>query len=110
MKIQRISLIKMTAVFLLNQLLFFFSVPAHAAISKELSDEAEKEEAEAQLHLAQKYLDGIDTERDPGRAYYWFRQAARNGDLNAQLKVAQMYFFGEGVAKDNQKSFYFFGG
>jgi len=61
---------------------------------------AELGEIIAQLEVAERYLDGIGTSRDPLAAAEWYQRAADQGDAGSMLILASLYADGEGVARD----------
>lgn len=55
---------------------------------------------DAQLVLAQLYLDGHGVERDPRAALYWFEQAAKRGRTEAVNMVGRCHELGWGTPAD----------
>ncbi len=56
-------------------------------------------DAEAQYQLGRRYLGGNGTEKDPKKAGFWFKKAARNGHIISQRILATMYYNGIGLLK-----------
>jgi uncharacterized protein len=61
---------------------------------------AELGEIVAQLEVAERYREGLGTNRDPIAAAQWYQRAAEQGDAGAMLILANMYADGEGVTRD----------
>ena len=55
---------------------------------------------EAQVSLAEFYLNGLGVAADPAAAVAWYRRAAEAGDPVAQLNLGDLYARGFGVARD----------
>ncbi|HQU15214.1 MAG: hypothetical protein B7Z66_13125 [Chromatiales bacterium 21-64-14] len=61
----------------------------------------------AELLLGLGYLEGrYGLTRNPVRAVYWLRRAARDGHPYAQLELGKLYAQGEGVARDPAHAVY----
>ena len=54
---------------------------------------------EAQSNLAWLYRNGAGTQRDDGKALYWYLLAAKQGDAYAQYNYAEMCEQGLGIAQ-----------
>ena len=54
--------------------------------------------------VAQAYLNGRETEQDPGQAVYWYRKMANKGDANAAYNLGLLYGKGFGVEKNLDKA------
>lgn len=68
---------------------------------------ARSEHTGAQLLLGLAYLEGrYGLRRDPQRAVYWLRRAARDGQPYAQLRLGELYEQGVGVAADPAHAVY----
>src|SRR5947208_9379961 len=63
--------------------------------------QAEKGDAEAQLHLALLYSTGDGVSRDLSKATKWQRKAAEQGLPRAQFLLSQDYANGYGVKRDS---------
>lgn len=61
----------------------------------ELTQIAEAGNPEAQYHLGMLYNNGIGTEKDLAKAFYWFEKAATAGDPLGHYKVG-CYYSGQG--------------
>ncbi len=59
---------------------------------------AKSGDAESQTLLGEMYLDGIGTEMDVDKAFYWISKASSNGDADAQYLLGFMYENGIKVA------------
>jgi TPR repeat protein len=59
---------------------------------------AKSGDAEAQTLLGEMYLDGIGTDMDVNKAFYWISKASNNGDVDAQYLLGFMYENGIKVA------------
>lgn len=55
---------------------------------------------EAQVSLADLYLNGLGVTADPAAAALWYRRAAEAGDPVAQLNLGDLYARGLGVPRD----------
>ena len=90
-----------TAAFLLP-ILLLFNTPLIAAnegkISKpNLMKDAAKGNPEAQLALGACYHEGKDIDKDPAKAFGWFKKSADQGNVVAQYIVGVCYQSGDGV-------------
>lgn len=65
-----------------------------------LTKAAEAGLLEAQVKLAGWYRNGSPVAKDPGKAFYWYRQAAQKGDANAQCNLGWCYASGFGAANN----------
>lgn len=65
-------------------------------------------QADAQLKLAQRHLEGQGLKKDSQKAFYWFEQAATNGNAYAQMQTAYMLKHGEGVKQDYERALFWF--
>ena len=61
---------------------------------------AEKGHVQAEMELADMYLQGKVVTQSNDRAIYWYQKAAENGDMNGQFRLGMMYLNGEYVKKD----------
>lgn len=73
--------------------------PAEAARWRRAAVDAYKKaarrgDAEAQVELADLYLNGRGVEQDTGRAAYWLRRAANQGDETARRKLRFLKEYG----------------
>jgi uncharacterized protein len=62
---------------------------------------AESGNADAQVHLAEIYYDGLGVPTNYNEAVKWFRRAADQGKYTAQYQLSGLYAEGRGVAKDD---------
>ncbi|MBD3669698.1 MAG: sel1 repeat family protein [Gammaproteobacteria bacterium] len=60
---------------------------------------AEAGDPDAQLELAQLYIEGKGTEADQRKANYWLDKAARQGLREAQVMLADRYYDGTGTPR-----------
>ena len=58
--------------------------------------------------LADSYDKGIGVKASPERAFFWYRKAAQQGDLEAQHQTASFYLAGKGVEKDEEKGLFWY--
>lgn len=65
-----------------------------------LTEKANQQDAKSQYLLAQSYELGVDVEENANDAFYWYSQAAKNGQVNAQKKVAYFLVKGIGTKRD----------
>nr|NIU79252.1 hypothetical protein [Gammaproteobacteria bacterium] len=65
-----------------------------------LRADAERGEARAQRHLANRYLRGDGVPRDPEQGTQWMRRAAEQGLAPAQRAYGELLEQGIGVARD----------
>ena len=61
---------------------------------------AKSGDSEAQLKLGLSYLTGRGIEKNSEQAFYWYNQAALNGNVFAEHNLADMYLRGDGVEKN----------
>lgn len=59
---------------------------------------------QAQIKLAEAFLDGVARRPDPAMAAFWFEQAAAHGHPVAQLLLASMLQRGDGMAADPEQA------
>ncbi len=80
----------------------------YQAALKYLTESAEMDYTLSQRSLAEAYR-GKDYEglvdQDYGRAIYWYKKAAAQGDKNSALAMANLYYQGEGVEQSDEKAF-----
>ncbi len=57
----------------------------------------------AQFNLGCYFEKGDVIPVDPGAAFYWFKQAAMQGDSRAQRRLAICYFRGIGTKKNDDE-------
>jgi TPR repeat protein len=72
----------------------------YAGASQLFQPLAESGNADAQLHLAEIYYDGLGGPRNLGAAAKWYSRAANQGKHTAQCLLSGLYEVGEGVPKD----------
>lgn len=72
-----------------------------------LSD-AEAGNRDAQLEVANWYLEGTGVAKNAERAAYWYRKAADAGDSHAQYMLAFRYKYGDGVEQSDHEAFLLF--
>ncbi len=65
---------------------------------------ADKGDVAAQRNLGHLYRWGKGTDKNPGKAAYWYLKAAKAGFDRAQYNIAMMYLKGEGVPQDFYES------
>ena len=71
-----------------------------AVALKELTPEANKGNAKAQLFLGAMYYNGEGVARNITDAINWFRKSAEHGNATAQDNLGNLYLSGEGVEKN----------
>lgn len=54
------------------------------------------------------YIEGIGTQKDYQKAYYWCNKAAEKGDSQAQCNLGYLYDTGKGVQEDCNKAVYWY--
>ena len=87
--------------------------PAMTQLAKILLDEGQYEPALPLLHqsalagqmasvyeLAELYLKGLFVEKNPNRAFDYYKMAALGGDMKAQYQIGKMYLTGLGIPQD----------
>ncbi len=75
----------------------------------ELQQRAESGDSDAQYDLAMRYWEGKEgAPKDNGKAFYWAKKSAEQGDAYAQSWVAYFYENGYGTAQDDSESFYWY--
>lgn len=60
----------------------------------------------AYYNLAVHYNDGIGTDADPEKAFYWYKKAAESGDVEGKNYLGICYLLGSGTEKDFEKAFF----
>src|SRR6266516_3116106 len=66
----------------------------------EVKAKAEAGDADSQVELGLRYLDGEGVAKNQVEAVKWFRKAAEQNFAKAQVNLGVCYEKGEGVAKD----------
>ena len=74
----------------------------YAEAVKLLELAAEAHHPEALYDLGVCYYNGEGVDKNPGRAFELYLQAALHGDEDAVFKVGRSYFYGDGVAEDRR--------
>jgi TPR repeat protein len=64
-----------------------------------LTSRAVTGDPDAQFQLGKNYHEGNNVEKDPVRAFLWYRRAALQGNSEAQFILGNMYLQGEGIEK-----------
>src|SRR5436309_302090 len=59
----------------------------------------------AMNYLATYYENGVGTEKDLKKAFYWYQKAAENGNEGAMHNLAVCYSNGKGTEKNLEKAF-----
>ncbi|PKC01413.1 HCP-like protein [Rhizophagus irregularis] len=54
------------------------------------------------------YHYGEGTEKNLEKAFYWYQEAAKNGDKKAMNNLGRCYYDGEGTEKNLEKAFYWY--
>ena len=84
------------------------AVTPASAQNKNLDDirqKAEAGDANAQYHLAQKYMEGKDVAKDPAQGVAWLQKSADQGYFGAEYALAYMYLTGAAkLPKDPHKA------
>ena len=83
---------------------FFFTNISHAEVS-EKNHSVSKTDAERKYELGMMYSNGLGTDKDDKKAFFWFYQAAQQGNVDAQLRLGMIYILGSGIPKDDKKAF-----
>ncbi|NOX75070.1 MAG: sel1 repeat family protein [Gammaproteobacteria bacterium] len=78
-----------------------FDAPA-SPVSKAISPEAKKAEAESFFQQGDVYHQGIGVSRDYSKAADWYRQAAELGHAEAQFRLGELYKRGRGVRRSKK--------
>lgn len=73
---------------------------------KSLRKLANNNNAEAQYHLSQCYLNGEGTEEDQIAYLFWLKESAESGYAEAQFELSQLYYKGVGVNESEEKGMY----
>jgi TPR repeat protein len=81
---------------------------AQAQPLPELRAAAERGDAVAEFHLAQRYQSGEGLKADPVKSFCWAHRSAEHGYISAWLDVGIDYGMGTGVGKDNIESYKWF--
>jgi len=70
----------------------------------ELKARADKGDADAQVQLGLRYLQGNGVEKNPAEAVKWYQKAAQQTNHVALFSLARMYENGQGVARDRAEA------
>ncbi len=70
--------------------------------------QAEAKDSSAQFTLGLMYYLGQGTVQDYGKAFVWFKRAAKAGHLGAQNNVGYLYFNGQSVPQDYLRAYVWF--
>jgi len=74
-----------------------------------LVEEAKSGDTSAAFLLASAYKNGKLGKKDLKKSYYWYKEAAMQGDADAMLMLGWLYYKGsEDIAIDMQKAKYWF--
>ena len=73
---------------------------------KSLRQLANNNNAEAQYHLSQCYLNGEGTEEDQIAYLFWLKESAESGYAEAQFELSQLYYKSVGVNESEEKGMY----
>ena len=71
-----------------------------------LTQKAEQGYALAQSVLANFYYNGLGTDQNYKKAYYWFKKSAEQGYAGAQYSLADLYYEGLGTDQNYERAFY----
>jgi TonB family protein len=71
-----------------------------AEILKQIRNDAEQGDTEAQVNLGMMYLQGNGVPPDHAEAAKWFRKAAEQGENSSQCMLGAIYADGLGVSRD----------
>lgn len=74
----------------------------------DLREKAEKGDAEAQLSLGLRYVNGERIEKDFNKGIKWLRKAAEQKNMEAQFSLGLINMFGNGLKKNEKAGFKFF--
>lgn len=69
---------------------------------------AESAKADAQILIAESYINGKVLPQDLSQSFYWFSRAAQQGNLSAITFVGLAYWKGLVVDKDDATAFFYF--
>ena len=83
--------------------------PRQVHYVKDLREQAEKGDADAQALLGFNYYKGNSVDRDYEQAHRWFLKAAEQGNSFARLGLGTMYSAGAGVLRDDAAAAYWYG-
>ncbi|KFI12363.1 hypothetical protein F0223_19380 [Vibrio coralliilyticus] len=79
----------------ISLLLLLLSPLSLAESIEALTAKAQNDDIEAQVQLANQYLNGEETPPSRGDAIYWFEQAANNGSAEAIAQLASLHLQGD---------------
>ncbi len=82
----------------------FYRTPQERAFSTHLK-QAQEQQIEAQLAVAQDYLQGQGTKPDAAQAIAWYEKAAASGSAQAAWQLYELYSRGTHVATDEARAF-----
>lgn len=75
---------------------------------KQLTEAANKGDAEAQFYLGFCFAYGDGVEQDYKQAIYWYTKAAEQDFIPAQIELGICYYYGYGVALNPKQGVYWF--
>ncbi len=70
----------------------------------DLQQRAYTGDADAQYALANVFQKGVNVQKKPKHAFYWYQRAAQQGNLLAQYNVWFAYMTGEGTQVNAQQA------
>lgn len=73
---------------------------------EQLTERAQNQDVDAQITLAQSYLNGTDIAPSRQEAIYWFELAANSGNQIAAGELAQLYLESQTNAQDTEKAIF----
>ena len=80
------------------------SAPSINSWVDELKGKAEAGDADAQVELGRRYLNGEGVAKNRVEANKWYRKAAEQNNAFAQSMLGSAYYYGEGVAKNHAQA------
>lgn len=86
--------------FFISLVLSLSATWVHADSIASLTEKANQQDPKSQYLLAQSFELGVDVKKNDDDAFYWYSQAAQNGQTNAQKKVAYFLVKGIGTKRD----------
>ncbi len=63
-----------------------------------------RRDPDVEYDVAERYFNGIGTEKDYEQAVYWYRHAAEQGSARAQYALGRCYYHGKGVEKSEAQA------
>lgn len=63
-----------------------------------------RRDPDVEYEVAERYFNGVGTEKDYEQAAYWYRHAAEQGNARAQYALGLCYYHGKGVEQSDAQA------